>query len=120
VVSAIFQYPTFTATWSLNYCSSYANRPEIVFQGDEATMVMTKEGFKIYKEPWDDPANHKPIREEPGTVEIEPHIQNFLECVKSRREPNGTIEAGAAAVAGPQLANIAFRQRKVAKFSEEG
>lgn len=118
VVSAIFQYPTFTATWSLNYCSSFNNRPEIVFQGDDASMVMTASGFKIYKEPWDNPENQKPIREEAGTVEIEPHIQNFLECVKSRHEPNGTIEAGAAAVATPQLANIAFRQQKVAKLSE--
>jgi predicted dehydrogenase len=118
VVSAIFQYPTFTATWSLNYCSAFNSRPEIVFQGDAASMVMTADGFKIYKEPWDNPANQKPIREAPGTVEIEPHIQNFLDCVKSRREPNGTIEAGAAAVAAPQLANVAFRQQKVAKLAE--
>ena len=118
VVSAIFQYPTFTATWSLNYCSSYDTRPGIVFQGDDATMVMTAEGFKIYKEPWDKPENHKPLREEGGTVEVEPHIQNFLDCLKSRHEPNGTIEAGAAAIASPQLANIAYRQQKMAKMSE--
>ena len=118
VVSAIFQYPTFTATWSLNYCSAFNSKPEIVFQGDAASMVMTAEGFKIYKEPWDKPENQKPVREEAGTVEIEPHIQNFLECIKSRREPNGTIEAGAAAAASPQLANVAFRQQRIAKLSE--
>ena len=35
-----------------------------------------------------------------------------------RPQPNGTIEAGAAAAATPQLANIAFRQQKLAKMSE--
>jgi predicted dehydrogenase len=118
VVCAVFQYPTFTATWSLNYCSAFNSRPEIVFQGDAGSMVMTADGFRVYKEPWDKPENQKPIREESGTIEIEPHIENFLECVKSRREPNGTIEAGAAAAAAPQLANVAFRQQKLAKLSE--
>jgi hypothetical protein len=51
-------------------------------------------------------------------VKIEPHIRNFLESVKSRREPNGTIEGGVADAAAPQLANVAFRQQKLAKLSE--
>src|SRR6266567_4151470 len=112
VVSAVFEYPAFTATWTLNYCSAFNTKPEIVFQGDAGSLVMTSEGFRVYKEPWDKPENQKPIREVLDTVEVEPHIQNFLDCVKSRREPNGTVEAGAAAAAAPQLANVAFRRQK--------
>lgn len=118
VVSAVFEYPAFTATWTLNYCSAYNAKPEIVFQGDAGSLVMTSDGFRVYKEPWDKPENQKPIREVLDTVEVEPHIQNFLDCVKSRREPNGTVEAGAAAAAAPQLANVAFRRKKQVRLTD--
>ena len=41
-------------------------------------------------------------------VPIESHIQNFLDCVKSRKEPNAPVEVGASAVSAPHLANVAF------------
>ena len=44
-------------------------------------------------------------------VPIESHIQNFLDCVKSRKEPNAPVEVGASAVSAPHLANVAFHQR---------
>jgi hypothetical protein len=34
------------------------------------------------------------------------------------KKPNGTIEAGAAVVDAPQLANIALREQKMAKMAE--
>jgi hypothetical protein len=51
-------------------------------------------------------------------VPIESHIQNFLDCVKSRQEPNATVEVGASAVSAPHLANVAFRQGRQVKMSE--
>ena len=33
-------------------------------------------------------------------IPIETHIQNFLDCVKSRKEPNAPVEVGASAVSG--------------------
>ena len=53
-------------------------------------------------------------------VPIETHIQNFLDCIKSRQEPNAPVEVGASAVSAPHLANLAFHQgRRVTmpKFS---
>ena len=45
---------------------------------------------------------------------VEAHIQNFMDCLKSRKQPNCTVEIAAAAVAGPHLANLAMYQgRKV-------
>jgi predicted dehydrogenase len=119
VVSAVFEYPGFTASWTLNYCSAFNTKPEIVFQGDEASLVMSAEGFRVYKEPWDKPENQKPVREELADIPVEAHIQNFLDSVKSRKAPNGTVEAGAAAAAAPLLANTAFRLRKQVKLNKD-
>jgi hypothetical protein len=45
-------------------------------------------------------------------IPIETHIQNFLDCVKSRNEPNAPVEVGASAVSAPHLANLAFHQAR--------
>ena len=53
-------------------------------------------------------------------IPIETHIQNFLDCVKSRKEPNAPVEVGASAVSAPHLANVAFHQGRQVHLSEDG
>jgi hypothetical protein len=48
------------------------------------------------------------------------HPQNFLDCVRSRKQPNCTIEIAAAAVTGPHLANTAFREGRKVKLGPDG
>jgi predicted dehydrogenase len=120
VFCAVFEYPDFMATWTLNYCNSFDNGWSIQFQGDKGTMIVDEDGFRIWKEPWRDKENREPIERLEAQVPIESHIQNFLDCVKSRKEPNATVEVGASAVAAPHLANLAFHQERRVKLSPEG
>lgn len=106
VFSAVFEFPDRIVNWTLDYANSYQNGWSITFLGDKATMVLDEEGYRVYAEPWRREA--KPIYEEQAPVPIESHIQNFLDCIKSRQEPNCTVEIAAAAVAGPHLANLAM------------
>ena len=110
VFCAVFEYPSFMATWTLNYTNSYDNDWSIQFQGDQGTLVLNNDGYKVYKEPWREVANRTPILEMAAPVPLETHIQNFLDCVKSRKEPNAPVEVGASAVSAPHLANLAFKQ----------
>jgi predicted dehydrogenase len=110
VFCAVFEYPKLMATWTLNYCNAYENDWSIQFQGDEGTMLISSAGFKIWKEPW--PKNPEPVQQMEAPIPIETHIQNFLDCVKSRNEPNAPVEVGASAVSAPHLANLAFHQGK--------
>ena len=42
------------------------------------------------------------------------HPKNFPDCVGSRQQPNCSVEIAAAAVAGPHMANIAWKEgRKI-------
>jgi len=108
--SAVFEFPDMMATWTLDYCNSYQNGWSITFMGDKATMILDEDGYTVYKEPWR--RTDKPIMEELAPVPIETHIQNFMDCIKSRKDPNCTVEIAAAAVAGPHLANLAMLQKK--------
>lgn len=112
VFSAIFEYPDFMVTWTLDYANSYQNGWSITFMGDKATMILDDAGFVVYGEPWK--KENPPLFKEEAPVPVESHIQNFMDCVKSRKDPNCTVEIAAQAVAGPHLANLAMlKGRKV-------
>src|ERR1035441_9115424 len=121
------------ATWTLNYTNSYQNDWSITFCGDQGTLAIDNEGYRVWKEPWPKnqqpvslvvdrqgdnegyrvwkepwPKNQQPVQTFEAPVPIESHIQNFLDCVKSRKEPNAPVEVGASAVSAPHLANVAF------------
>ena len=68
------------------------------FHGSKARMDMGREGYRIYAE------TSSPIltpeKEDMRVGSFVPatrdHIRNFLECVKTRQEPNAPVEGGLA------------------------
>ena len=120
VFCAVLEYPQHMVTWTLNYCNSMDNGWSIQFQGDEGTLILDEDGFRIYKEPWAKKENRKPIHDVTEPVPIETHAQNFLDCIKSRKEPNAPVEVGASAVCGPHLANVAFKKGRRARLGRDG
>ena len=117
VFSAVFDYGGFIATWSLNYCNDYEDDWSILFMGDKGTLRLDDAGFKFWPEPWNKQPG--PSMEEKAPVPIEPHLQNFLDCLSSRRQPNCTVDIAARAVAGPHLANVAFFKHKEARLGPD-
>jgi predicted dehydrogenase len=118
VFCAVIEYQNLMATWTLNYCNSYDNDWSIQFQGDAGTMILNNAGFRIWKEPV--PKNPEPIQTMAAPIPIETHIQNFMDCVKSRKEPNAPVEVGASAVSAPHLANVAFHAGRQVRLSADG
>ncbi len=113
VFAAVFEYPDFMVTWTLDYANSYQNGWSITFMGDKGTMILDDAGFAVYGEPWK--KSNPPIHEEKAPVPVESHVQNFFDCMRSRKDPNCSVEIAAQAVAGPHLANLALiKGRKVA------
>ena len=126
VFSAVFEYPGFLATWTLNYRSSYQYDWSIHFQGEKAAMVLDRHGCRIYKdpgespEPWSQRVEEELVLTEEDRDSAEVHQQNFLDCIHSRTEPNCTVEIAAAAVAGPHMANQAYLRGKKIIGSKSG
>jgi hypothetical protein len=109
VFSAIFEYPDFMATWTLNYDNAYLNGWSITFQGDKATMILDEAGYQVFTEPW-----------KRGATPSMQENTNFAECVKSRKQPNCPVEIAAQAVAGPHLANIAMLRHRRVSLGPDG
>ena len=118
VLTAQYEYPDFVAEYTLNYCNDYKYHWSFEFQGDKATMLIDNRGFGVYKEPWHD--NLEPIIKVVEKVRDEQHIENFLECIKTRKEPNAPVEIGARAVNAVHLANIAWHQGRRVKLAADG
>jgi predicted dehydrogenase len=120
VFSVVFEYPRMLATWTLNYTSSYENDWSILFQGREGTILLDASGYRIFSEPgrsrtpWAVGGDVKVVAEQRDTGGAEAHMQNLLDCIRTRQQPNCTVEIAAAAVAGPHMANLSLKEdRKV-------
>jgi predicted dehydrogenase len=78
------------------------------FRGTEATLKLNRGGFSVYHEGVagkDNPVvKAESFRD--GTIS---HMQNFFDCIKSRKEPNAPVETGVAAARAGQIANLAYR-----------
>ena len=60
------------------------------------------------------------VAEEPGYYPLNAHIKNFLDCVRSRNEPNGNLVQGHLSSVLIHLANLSYRmENKQLKFSPE-
>jgi hypothetical protein len=66
------------------------------FHGSKARLDMGREGYALF--PQSDAAEMFPAveKKQPGSFEgaTRAHIRNFMECVRSRRDPNATVEVG--------------------------
>jgi predicted dehydrogenase len=106
VFAATLDHGKFLTTWALDYCNDFEHGWAIDFHGDQGTMRLDDGGVTVWAEPWRN--NKTPIVSMQAPVPIEPHIQNFLDCLRSRQKPNCTVEIAQRAVAGPHLANLAM------------
>lgn len=114
--AASFEYYNgMLATWTLNYNNDYENGWTIRLEGTKGTLVLNGGGYKLYTAPWR--LNQEPAKVFEDRLPTIPHVRNFLECIKSREEPNAPVEVGHSAVCGPHLANIAWRGRRMAHLN---
>lgn len=125
VLTAVFDYPQHLITWQLNYTNAYENGWRITFLGDQGTMILEENGWRVYTEPWKPEA--QPAFQElstgpegglTGTTAVRAHIRNLIDCMKSRAQPHCTVEKAAEAVAGPHLANLAAKHARKVTYEE--
>ena len=140
VFEAVFQYPSFTATWSNREVSEGAHRG-LELNGTRGTLVINRAGFEVVPDP-DIPAGDqiprftgppRPPRSEapPRTAALKdggyeqvrdqfrPHVRNFLDCVKSRGTPVADLESGHRSVTSCHLANISMKLGRVVRWDAE-
>ena len=107
-VQALLRYPGFDVVYE-GMMSSSIDDGGLEFRGTEATLKISRAGFTVHRE--SAPPKTNPVVKaesfQDGTID---HMQNFLDCVRSRREPNAPVETGVSAARAGQIANLAFHK----------
>ena len=77
------------------------------FRGTEATLKVNRSGLTVFREGVSRDQNPVLTEHSTGDGTIT-HMQNFFECVRSRKEPNAPVEAGIAAARAGHICNQAY------------
>jgi len=107
-IQAAFRYPGFDVVYE-GMMSSSIDDGGLEFRGTEATLKINRGSFSVYRE--NAPRDQNPTLTEhsyrDGTID---HMENFFNCVKSRKEPNAPVETGVAAALAGQVGNLAYQR----------
>ena len=104
-VQAALRYPGFDVVYEGMMASSIDDGG-LEFRGTDATLKLNRSGFSVYHEGVQSNPVVKADSFRDGTID---HMQNFFDCIKSRKEPNAPVEAGVASARAGHIANLAYR-----------
>ncbi|MBN2327126.1 MAG: Gfo/Idh/MocA family oxidoreductase [Candidatus Omnitrophica bacterium] len=108
VVHAILNYGKFTTLFTVQFVNGrdsvggafYGTKGSLLVDDQNGFRIFTPQGAKEPVERWDRP------------YEGGDHVANFLECIKTRKEPNSPVEVGHQIITSAHLANISYRTGK--------
>jgi predicted dehydrogenase len=112
---ATYDFGTCAATWEGSSCHPRkAERPGFVtFYGEGGTLVFDDPGYKVF-----DPAG-KQIGQGSGPANDVVHVANFLDCLRTGKQPNADVEDCQKSTLLCHLGNIAYRTGRTITFDPE-
>ncbi len=144
---ALFEYPGFTAVWSHREASAGPKAAALEFFGPKGSLSISRSGFVLTPDPKVPPENAVPQFTGPhpvgGPKRVEPsgpaelwtkpaedhsgksaeqlvrHVRDFLDCVKSRKEPAADLETAHRVATACHLANLALRLGRRLRWDAE-
>ena len=118
----LWQYPNFSMIWE--HALGVGRGPEarehgVQFHGNDGVLVIDRTGWEVYPET--DQLNFKKYktfkstgmpRQQVPTKKLDyhlAHVENFLDCMRTRKKPRSDIEVGHDSMIACHLGNLAFR-----------
>ena len=106
--------------------SNARNGSRIEFQGTEASIHIDRGGYQVIPERKSKvPASEMILGSGPRGADFydKPdgeliHLTNWIDCIRTRKQPTAPIEAGVSAASAAHLANIAMREGGAATWSD--
>jgi predicted dehydrogenase len=115
-----YQFPKGVVTWTTSEIAT--GKPfTLDVYGSKGMMTLTRSGFSVKPEVISpDGRNPQPPAidaiEVKGSTPNDPHVRNFLDCVKSRQRPNADVEEGHRSAVMCHLGNISTRLGRSLKW----
>ena len=115
------EYPEdFIAVFTINYAAMrYASRNDQMnhLDGDAARMDIGRETCRVYAQG----AEESPVIEKRSAkgfgFATDLHVQNFLDCIRTRKTPSAPMAKGFQAALVVQLANLSLKQGRRMKWN---
>ncbi|OWK41836.1 Gfo/Idh/MocA family protein [Fimbriiglobus ruber] len=112
VIHGIWDYGKFAANFAVQFVNG-ADGVGAGFYGTKQTLLCDAEKeIRLYDTAEKITPDMRPVQ----TWRVEPetplHVKNWVECVKSREDPNSTIELGHRVILAAHLANLSYRTGK--------
>lgn len=111
-MSAALLYPGFLVEFD-SALLGYIEGGGLMFRGTKAAMRLHRRGFTVYPEIPRYSENYEPDNasiivksQHDGALD---HMANFLDCMRTRKAPNASVEIGVAAARAGHIANLAMR-----------
>jgi predicted dehydrogenase len=136
---AVYEFPQFLATWSSSEVAAGRCRG-LEISGTKGTLSIDRRGFDIVPDraipPEDQIPRHsfspEPRAELPWLTEavkdegyeqvrdqFVPHVRDFVECVRTRRQPVSDLASAHRTATACHLANVAMRVGRVVRWDDE-
>ncbi len=137
VQETVIEYPGWQMVISIRECSEATRLDGLAFFGTNGSLSIGRGGYTVAPDPGGDPLRLMPryegghpvgglvsvpqrgprklrteaVRDTSGDSrdQFKLHVRNFLDCVKSRREPLSDLESGHRVATALHLANISLR-----------
>lgn len=90
----------------------------LAYVGNDATLVINREGWEVFPEVQNGNYKVAGLPKQSGGESHEPHMKNFIECIKTREDPACTIENGRLVAVYAHMANIALRTNSRLEWNE--
>jgi len=124
----IWAFPEFTMIWE--HMLGAGRGPEarehgVLFHANNGVLVVDRGGWEVYPETdrIDKPRQYKAAGVPRRTAETQTyhltHVQNFVDCMRSRKRPNSDVEIGHNSMIACHLGNIAQRLGRQIKWDVE-
>ncbi len=123
---AIYEFDDFGLVWESAVGisgGSYGRDHGVAYIGENGTLVVDRKGWEVIPDSTKDELRMEgiPLTTRVGGSGLNLHVQNFLECIKTREKPKADIEIGAHIARFAHLGNIAYKTgRKLYWDGEKG
>jgi predicted dehydrogenase len=120
-VVVVAEYPEdFLGAFTINYAGMhYPTRLDQLnqFDGDQARMDVGREFLSVF--PQSNPETPSITATGSFSEATDAHILNFLECVRTRKEPNAPVEKGFQAALVIQMSNLSLETGRRVKWNAQ-
>ena len=113
-LAATFHYPRHTILWEHRLWSNHGLEGRgsgVSFHGEKGTLVVDRSGWKVY--------DSKERLNSDTSDQLNSHLRNFIDCVRTRQRPNADIEIGHQSTTLCHLGNIAWHLNREVRFDSD-